>query len=182
MNPADAAELALEPFRAYLHLLARSQLGAQLRGKLDPSDVVQQTLLEAHAKRAQFRGQTQAELAAWLRQLLACNLADALRAARRAKRDVERECPFADSLLRVEDWLAAEQSSPSQQAQRQEQALQLATALGSLPEAQREAVFLRHCQGWSLADISRHLDRSPAAVAGLLKRGLAQLRQLLHEE
>ena len=79
MSPSPAADAALERFRHYLLLLARLQLGRQAQGKLEPSDVVQQTLLEAHRKREQFRGTTDAERAAWLRQMLAFNLADALR-------------------------------------------------------------------------------------------------------
>src|SRR6516162_6769643 len=82
---------AVEGFRGYLLLLARMHLGEQLRGKLDPSDVVQQTLLDAHRQRQQFRGQTAAEMAAWLRRMLACNLADAQRALHREKRDMARE-------------------------------------------------------------------------------------------
>lgn len=187
MTPeVDAHNLALERFREYLHLLARTQLGGQLRGKLDASDIVQQTLLEAHRKRDQFRGQTAAQMAAWLRQMLAYSLADALRAASRCKRDAARErsleAALDQSSARLESWLAADQSSPSQQAQCHEQTLRLADALATLPEAQREALVLRHCQGWPLADISKHLERSPAAVAGLLKRGLMQLRQKLQEQ
>jgi RNA polymerase sigma-70 factor, ECF subfamily len=183
--PTGAQGLPLERFRSYLLLLARMQVGDQLRGKLDPSDVVQQTLLDAHRKREQFRGHTSAELAAWLRQMLACNLADSIRTLHRAKRDVDREqsleAAVEECSIRIETWLVAEQSSPSQQAEAHEQAIRLADALASLPEAQREAVVLRHCQGWPLADISRHLGRTPAAVAGLLKRGLRQLRQHLQE-
>lgn len=181
----DGSPLALERFREYLHLLARVHLGQQLQGKLDASDVVQQTLLEAHRKREQFRGHTTAEMAAWLRQMLAFSLADTLRAASRAKRDVTRERSLETALeqssARLDAWLAAEQSSPSQQAQRHEQMLHLAEALATLPEVQREALVLRHCQGLALAEISERLGRSPAAVAGLLKRGLAQLREQLHE-
>jgi RNA polymerase sigma-70 factor (ECF subfamily) len=89
MNPlAEAHGRLLEKFRAYLHLLARLRLDPRLRGKLDPSDVVQQTLLEAYAKRGQFRGGTEAEWLAWLRQALAHNLADALRAFGQARRDL----------------------------------------------------------------------------------------------
>jgi len=186
MDPEAAAhDLALERFREYLLLVARLHLAGQHQAKLDPSDVVQQTLLEAHRKRAQFRGRTQAELAAWLRQVLACCLADALRALGRVKRDVARErsleAALDESSSRLGAWLAAEQSSPSQKAEHNEQVIRLADALATLPEPQREALVLRHCQGWSLAAISQHLGRSPAAVAGLLKRGLHQLRERLQE-
>ena len=184
-HQAEAGGPALERFREYLLLLARLQLGDPLRGRLDPSDVVQQTLLEAHRKRDQFRGQTSAEMAAWLRQMLAYGLADAIRALGRAKRDVARErsleAALQESSARIESWLVAEQSSPSQQAEANERAVRLAAVLATLPEMQREALVLRHCQGWPLADISRRLGRTPAAVAGLLKRGLRQLRQQLQE-
>jgi RNA polymerase sigma-70 factor (ECF subfamily) len=88
-----------------------------------------------------------------------------------------------ESASRIEGWLAAQQSSPSRRAQRHEQAAALMEALSRLPEAQREALVLRHCENRSLADISRQLNRTPAAVAGLLKRGLKQLREhLRHPE
>jgi RNA polymerase sigma-70 factor (ECF subfamily) len=176
----------LEQFRQYLCLLARMQLGPRLRSKLDPSDVVQQTLLEAHQKRAQFRGQSEAEWLAWLRQGLAHNLADAVRAFGQAKRDVAREreleAAVQASSARLEAWLAAAQSSPSQQAVRHERAVRLAAALATLPEAQREALELHYCQGQPLAEIAAQLSRSTAAVAGLLKRGLKALRSQLHEK
>ncbi len=182
---AESHDRALDQYREYLVMLARVQLDPRLREKLDPSDVVQQTLLDAHRKHDQFRGQTEAEKAAWLRQILAHNLVDALRAFGRAKRDVAREhsleAALEQSSVRLEAWLAAEQSSPSQKAQRHERAVQLADALAELPEAQREALVLQNWHGWSLAEIGRHMDRSPAAVAGLLKRGLKQLRGLLQE-
>ena len=83
---AEAHGRLLEQFREYLRLLARLQLDPRLRGKLDPSDVVQQPLLEAYAKRHQFRGSTEGKWLAWLRQALAHNLADALRAFGQASR------------------------------------------------------------------------------------------------
>jgi RNA polymerase sigma-70 factor (ECF subfamily) len=177
--------LPLERFRQYLLLLARAQLGPHLQGKLDASDVVQQTLLEAHQKRRQFAGDSPGQLLAWLRRLLACTLADALKGLGRAKRDVARERSLEAALDQSSEclaaWLAAEQSSPSEQADRNEQVVRLADALATLPEAQRQALVLRHCQGWSVADISRQLGRSPTAVAGLLKRGARQLRNLLED-
>jgi RNA polymerase sigma-70 factor (ECF subfamily) len=176
----------LERFRDYLRFLARVQLGPRLRGKLDPSDVVQQTLLAAFRKREQFQGSTDAERAGWLRRILAHHLADALRAFGQEKRDVSRERSLEESLrsssARLERWLAADDTSPAEEAERQERAVRLASALAALPEAQREALVLQYWHGWALAEIARHLDRTPAAVAGLLKRGLNRLRQELHDE
>src|SRR5499427_10437068 len=114
----------LEACRDYLRLLARAGLDPRLHAKLDPSDIVQQTLLEAHKDLADFRGQSPEELRSWLRQVLARNLANALRDFRRDRRDVAREQALdelaARSSARVEAWLAAEQSSPSQRAERAE--------------------------------------------------------------
>jgi RNA polymerase sigma-70 factor (ECF subfamily) len=107
----------LEACRDYLRQVARAGLDPRLQAKLDPSDIVQQTLLEAYKDLADFRGQSPEELRAWLRQVLARNLANALRDFRRARRDVAREQALdalaARSSARVEAWLAAEGSSPS---------------------------------------------------------------------
>jgi RNA polymerase sigma-70 factor (ECF subfamily) len=183
--PGDDADRGLERFRSYLLLLARVRLDPMVRAKVGASDVVQQTLLEAHRDLAQFRGRTVGEQAAWLRQILARNLANVVRDLRRDKRDLAREQPMQaalnESASRLEAWLAAEQSSPSQQVERQERAVRLAEALATLPENQREAVVLRHWQGCSLVEIGEHLGCTTAAVTGLLHRGLRNLRQQLHD-
>jgi len=182
--PAEDRALALEQFRDYLRLLARLQLDARLRGKLDPSDLVQQTLLKAHQALGQFRGASTAEQAAWLRQILARTLANAIRDYTRAKRDVTLERSLQTSLeqssARLEAWLVANEASPSEMAQRNEQLLGLAQAMSGLPEAMREVLLLKHCQGWSVAEIGDHLGRSRASVASLLRRGLKHLREHLH--
>ena len=181
----DLPALKPERFRTYLRMLAELQLGHGGRANIDPSDIVQQTLLDAHRDRDQFRGRTEAEMAAWLRRLLACNLADAVRLLGRAKRDAGRErslqAAIDASSARLESWLTAEQSSPSERAERNETILRVVDALALLPEANRQALILRHCQGLSLVEISARLGRTPPAVAGLLKRGLAELRNLLPE-
>lgn len=172
---------SLERFRSYLLLLARMQLAGP-RGKLDASDIVQQTLLDAHARAGRFQGDDSA-LAAWLRQALINNLRDAWRALRRAKRDIRRERSLEEAIdqssVRLEAMLGSPQSSPSQRAARSEDLLRLADALAQLPDTQREAIVLHHLQGCSLAETARHLERSDAAVAGLLRRGLKKLRELM---
>jgi RNA polymerase sigma-70 factor, ECF subfamily len=185
-TPESNVEMALERYRSYLRLLAEAQLGRDGRNGVEPSDVVQQTLLDAHKDRDGFRGGSEGEHLAWLRRLLACNLADALRAMGRAKRDAARvrslEAAVGESSARLESWLAADQSSPSQRAERNESLVRLADALVRLPEDNRRALVMRHCQGASLAEISEALGRTPQAVAGLLKRGLAQLRDQMPDE
>ena len=182
---AEDDSLAVERFRSYLLLLARARLRGVPDARLDASDLVQQTLLDAHRQRQQFRGEGPAEMAAWLRRMLACNLADALRALHRGKRDVNRErsleAELAESSARLASWLAADQSSPSQRAMRNEQELRLADALAALPDVQREAIVLHYWQGCTLAQTAEQLGRSPASVAGLLQRGLKTLRELLNE-
>jgi RNA polymerase sigma-70 factor, ECF subfamily len=173
----------LERFRDYLRLLARLRIEPGLRAKVDASDVVQETMLEAHRDWEKFRGGVDAELMAWLRRILAHNLADAFKAVGREKRDAARErsleAELENSSVRLVDWVAAHQSSPSRRLSREEEALLLASALAQLPEPQREAVELHHLQGLALKDLAARLERSEAAVAGLLHRGLDRLRELL---
>jgi RNA polymerase sigma-70 factor (ECF subfamily) len=175
----------LEPFRAYLRVLAQVHLDARLRGKLDPSDVVQQTMLRACAGFDDLRGHEPSLVAAWLRKVLARTLADAVRDLERAKRDIGRErslqAAVDQSASALEAWLVADQSSPSEKAEKNEQLVRLADALCHLPDDTREAVVLKHCRDWTLAQIADQLGRTPAAVASLLHRGLKQLRELLHE-
>jgi len=186
MDPSvPLSEPHLERYRSYLRLLAEARLDRRLQSKLDASDIVQQTMLQAHQAWPQFRGASEAEVAAWLRQILARNLLHTVRDLHRARRDVLRErsleAAVDESAARLEVWLAAEQATPSQQAVRTEQALHTAEAVQSLPEAQRQAIVLYYWQGCSLAEIGEVLGRSPSAVAGLLHRGLKQLRRPLAE-
>jgi RNA polymerase sigma-70 factor (ECF subfamily) len=182
---ARAGGRTWEDYRAYLYHVACTRLDPRLWSKIHPEDVVQATLLEAHKDQEQMHGKSDAEQKMWLRQILIHNLAHAVRDLRRLKRDVARERSLQqaidDSSSRLDAWLVAEQSSPSERAQRNEQLLRVDEVLAALPQAQREVVILRYYHGWSLADMCHHLKRSQSAVAGLLHRGMNQLRTLLRE-
>ena len=181
---SDDSVPPLEKYRPHLRRLAEAQLDPRLRGKLDASDLVQQTLLQAYQAWDGFRGTSDAELAAWLRRILDRAVRHAVRDYRRAKRDVTRECSMAEAALdrsaaRLESWLAAEQSTPSQRAARAEEVLKLAEAVKGLPEAERQAVVLYYWEGLSMAEIGLQLGRTAPAVAGLICRGQKRLgRQL----
>jgi RNA polymerase sigma-70 factor, ECF subfamily len=168
----DASDPHLEGFRNYLELLARAGLDPRLRGKLDPADLVQQTLLRAVAAQDRFHGDD-ARRAAWLRTILGRVMIDAIRKFGR---------PGGGGRERsLEAFLAADLTSPSGRAERNERLLRLANALARLPEDQRRAVELRHLQGLSLAEIAARMERTVDAVVGLIHRGLRALRRDLEE-
>jgi RNA polymerase sigma-70 factor (ECF subfamily) len=176
----------IEEYMNYLRLLARLQIDPRLRGKLDPSDVVQQTLLAAHEKREQFRGSGDAEMAGWLREILANKLAQAGREFASRKRDLALEqslhVALEKSSLHLEEFLADQQPAPGERLIRNERVLRLAGAMAQLPEDQRLAVEMKHLQDFTIAEISQVMGRSEPSVTGLLRRGLAQLRRLLAED
>src|SRR5262249_13347670 len=170
---------ALEQYREYLRLLASHQFGPRFRGKVDLSGVVQETLFEAHREIARGLRVPATEQLAWLRTILANNLADHARRLTAEKRDVGREVSLQRAIelssQRLEDWLAVEMP-PHHAMEQEEQLLSLVAALAGLPEAQREAVTLHYWSGWTLMQIADQLERSRDATAGLIKRGLRQLR------
>lgn len=181
MQPdATSSQPSLDQYRSYLVLLARWHWNPRLQSKLDPSDVVQQTLVQAWQGLKDYRGETEAELRAWLRQILTRCLADVARNFGAEKRDLAKERSLdvvvTESSARLEGWLDDQQSSPEEKAQRNEQLVKLADAMAALPDAQQEAVALFYLHGMSVAEVSELMDRSTAAVAGLLKRGLRALR------
>jgi RNA polymerase sigma-70 factor (ECF subfamily) len=186
MDPREQLDARLQGYRAYLQCLARVQLEASLEAKIDLSGLVQETLLEAHQAWAKLASRSANEQAAWLRRALAHNLADEVRKLRAQRRGGlwERSLQQAldDSSARLEAWVAAEQSSPSEKAIRQEQVVRLTRALAKLPEGQRRAVELRHLQGRSLAQLAADMRCSKSAVVGLLHRGLKKLHELLENE
>ena len=180
------ASCSLEDYRDYLCLLARLHIDPRLRAKVDPSDVVQQTLLKAHRSEQQERGPGGAKRAAWLRRILANTIADEVRRFTADVRDVRLERSLEEafdlSASRVEQWLAANQTSPSGQAISAERSLRLAAALCQLPPRQQLAVELHHFHGLPLAEIAQQMACTEGAVGAMLVRGLKRLRELMRSE
>jgi RNA polymerase sigma-70 factor (ECF subfamily) len=172
----------LETYRNYLRLLARLELGRHLQGKLDASDVVQDTFLEAHRHFPQFRGVSEPELVHWLRQILAGRVANLLRHYLGTQgRDVRREQSAAVDLDQSSAWLGrilqAPTSSPSHQASRREQAVLVADALERLPPDYRTVLLLRHWEELTFVAIAKRMGRTEDAVEKLWVRALARLRK-----
>jgi RNA polymerase sigma-70 factor (ECF subfamily) len=174
----------LELYREYLSLLARLQINRRLQTRLDASDLVQETFLKAHRHFGQFRGTTEEELVAWLRQILATTLANLVRhhyGTQRRDPRLERElaADLDQSSQALNQRLEAPGSSPSHRAARREQAVVLADMLGKLPEDYREAVILRQLEGLSFPQVALRMGRTVDSVKKLWVRALAQLRDSL---
>ncbi len=179
-----ALDRLLESYRNYLRLLARTGIDASLRGKADPSDLVQETLIKAHQRFEQFEGQTEVELIAWLRRILTRNLADLVRRFKvGGGRSVKREQSLDDFLGAtsrvVLNLVAPNGNSPSQSAQRRELSIILADALAELAADHREVVVLRTLEGRDWDEVARAMGRSPGAVRLLWARALKKLRPLI---
>lgn len=168
---------ALDQYRGYLLALARTSLPAALSRKLDPSDVVQQTLLRACRGWDHFRGSTDPELAGWLRQVLRNTLVDVIREYGGPTRDANLErsldATLADSSAAI-DRLAA--SSVGRDVARRDEVARLLAALEALPRDQRAAVELHHLARLTVSEVAIRLGRTEASVAGLLRRALRTLR------
>lgn len=177
-----AADRLFAHYQPWLRFLARSQLESRFQAKFDPSDVVQQTLLEAARDLPQFRGSTGAELAAWLRQILAHVLAHEIRRYRGTqKRNLDREISLDQQLTQTSDRLGSllpsDATPPADALIRHEQQLLLAAALERLPDDYRQVIVLRHLEDLSHDEIAQRLGRNPGAVRMLWVRALARLRQ-----
>lgn len=182
----EALGRLLESYADYLKMLARMQIGRQIQCKIDPDDVVQETFLDAHRQFGRFRGRSEAELTAWLRRILAGQLALVMRQFLGTKgRDVALEQDLAVGLNHssevLDRALVATYSTPSQHAARREQAVLLAQALSRLPEDYREAILLRNVEALTFRDVAQRMNRSEDSVQKLWVRALARLRRALQD-
>jgi RNA polymerase sigma-70 factor (ECF subfamily) len=167
-----------------LTVLAQTQISRRLQGKADAGDLVQETFLEAHRHFGVFRGQTDAELSAWLRGILAGVIANHVRRyihtkSRDARLERDLVVELGDTSDVLERGIVANVSSPSQEVIRREDSLQLARALDLLPPHYREVVLRRHIEGLPFAQVAEQMGRTVESVEKLWVRALARLRYLL---
>jgi RNA polymerase sigma-70 factor (ECF subfamily) len=172
----------LARYAPYLTLLARVEVGRRLQGKLDPADLVQDVFLDAHRHFPTFRGTTEPEFAAWLRQILAGVLANTLRRyfgtqARDLRMEQEVRAAVDQSSVMLAGQLASPGTSPSEAASRREQAVLIADALTRLPDDYREVIVLRHLEELPFAAVADRMGRSVTAVEKLWVRAVTRLRQ-----
>jgi RNA polymerase sigma-70 factor (ECF subfamily) len=181
-DPASLGRL-LELYRNYLRVLARSLVRGTLRVQLDPSDLVQETFLEAHRDFAQFAGHSEGQLVAWLRRILVRNLADQVKYHKAQGRDWQRQesldVLLEQSALNVQQALAAPLATPSAEVVRREQAVLVADAIARLPADYREVILLRHAEHLPFDEVARRMERSAGAVRMLWVRALEKLHQEL---
>ena len=180
----DARDQLFAHYQHYLYVLAQTQLGKRLRAKCAPSDIVQQTLLEAHRDFAGFQGQHESELLAWLRRILAHNLFNEARRYGALQRDAGREVSLDQvragvdhSSLLLQRCLACSGPSPSEIAQEHESAAHLADALSRLPEDYQTVLLLRVFEELPAEEVAQRMGRSAGAVRMLQMRALTSLRQ-----
>lgn len=177
-----ALGLLLQRYHNYLSLLARVQIGRRIQAKVDVSDVLQDVSLEVHRRIGGFRGGSEGEFLAWMRQILGGVLADQIRRYLGAKRrDVRLERELGEDLDRssraMAGPLAAVGSSPSARASRREQAVILADAINGLPPDYREVIILRQLEGLSFPEVAERMARTQDSVKNLWARALARLRR-----
>ena len=185
IRDAQRKDKELARFRDYLRLLARSQLDHRFRRQIDPSDIVQATLLKALESIDEVRAKSDAEMAAWLRSILAHHLLNAMRGLHCQCRDIRRERSLEQALeqssIRLEKILGTMKTCPSANAEHHELLGRLAKAMDGLPAPQREALLLHHWQGKPLEKVGIEMGRTKDSVAGLIRRGLERLREDLKD-
>ena len=177
----DALGRAIQPFRQFLLMIAERELAPELKTKEGASDLVQDTLLEAHRHFPQFAGETKAELRAWLRRLLLHRVSYTVRRYRKAdKRQLSREFSLdaAGSSRGLAEALAGDSTSPSGQVARREEEAAVLAALDTLPERMRQVIIWRHREDCSFDEIGKRLDRSNVAARKLWLRAIEHLQRL----
>jgi RNA polymerase sigma-70 factor (ECF subfamily) len=173
--------------RSYLGLVARAQVESWLRARVDASDLVQQTMLEAHRDFDRFEGSTEGQWLAWLRRILGHNAADFVRRYRgAAKRQVFREVPLRGPGDTEAPFGAPEPiapgDTPSQEVLHRDDQLLVAAAVAELSPDYQEVVVLRNLERLPFDEVARRMGRSRPAVQMLWMRAIRKLRETMGEE
>jgi RNA polymerase sigma-70 factor (ECF subfamily) len=173
----------LERFRPLLRLqVQRLRLDPRLRRRFDSSDLVQDTLTRAVGRAAEYRGATEPEAFAWVQQVLRTVVLNAVEREGADRRDFRHEVAMdeliADSSARVASLIAAATPTPDERLARCELLLRLVEGVERLPDDQRDVVNLRALHGYKVSEIAELLGKTDKAVAGLLRRGLLELREV----
>jgi RNA polymerase sigma-70 factor (ECF subfamily) len=178
---ADMLGHVLEACRPYLLRIANTYLEKDLKAKVGPSDLVQETFLEAQRHFSHFDGADEAELLAWLRRILINNLVNCDKLYRATeKRRIDREVSLLDSQdEQVLKCVVDPGQSPSAVARETERDQNLQQAINQLPELYRQVILWRGYERHSFEEMARRLDRSAEAVRKLWVRALVRLEQTL---
>ncbi len=180
---AAARDQLFAKCRNYVDLVARAQVESWMRTKIDASDLVQQTLLEAHRGFNAFQGQTEAEWLAWLRQILTHNTHDFIRRFRADKRRIGREVPLTSPTGDGSDVVFHDPPddcvSPSQILAEQERQIELADAISKLAPDHQEVIMLRNLQHLPFDEVAERMGRSRPAVQMLWMRAIRKLEELM---
>jgi RNA polymerase sigma-70 factor (ECF subfamily) len=173
--------------RSYLQIIARAQVETSLRAKVDASDLVQETLLEAFRDFQRFGGNSEQEWLAWLKRILAHNAADFIRryrgtAKRQARREVPIRGPRDSTLAPGVSEPAAPCQTPSQEFLRIDDELRVTAALAELPPDYQEVIVLRNLQRLPFNEVAERMERSRPAVQMLWMRAIKKLQESLGEK
>ena len=176
----------LETYRSYLRLVARLQLDGVLQDKVSPSDIVQATYLQAQKGIVAFHGSSEGELIAWLRKILASQLATEIRRyttqARNVKLERQLNQRVDQSSMQLAAMFTGNAETPSQEVMRRERSVILAQALEQLPDDYQRVIVLRHFKSYRFQEIAEEMDRTLDSVKSIWRRAIIQLRGLLGDE
>jgi len=176
----DAIGRIFESAREELLGLAEHELPGDLRMKVSPSDVVQETAVDMQRGFGQFAGTTAEECFAWLREVLRHNVVDAIRRYRDTqKRDPACETSLDGFRSREQRNLGAPPRRPEDSAIRREEAAVVNDILARLPPDYRRVLEMRYWGGLTFVAIAAELGRSPEAVRKLWYRAIEQLQHEL---
>ncbi|MDR3636575.1 MAG: sigma-70 family RNA polymerase sigma factor [Isosphaeraceae bacterium] len=177
-----ARQQLLEYYRDYLRRMVAVRLDRRLAARIDPSDVVQETLVEAAGRLDEYLREQPIPFFAWLRQLAGEQVVDVHRRHVSAqRRSVTLEQQDADLPDASADWLVrrlfAADTSPSNHLMREERHERLKAALATLPQRDREVLVMRHLEQLSIAEIAAMLEIGEPAVKSRLLRALIRIRE-----